>query len=70
MPSTWVRTRIGRPPGKSFDEGEVGEGSVVYRKDGGVVRVGNAKKTTWPIVAVVVVVNVVVRVAPQSVGSG
>lgn len=33
MPSTWVRTRIGRPPGKSFDEGEVGEGNVVYWKD-------------------------------------
>ena len=35
-----------------------------------MVRVGKTKKTTWPIVAVVVVVMVVVWVAPHSVGSG
>lgn len=70
MPSTWVRTRMGSPPGYSFEEGEVGEGRVVYWRGGGVLRIGKAKKTTWPIVAVVMVVKVVVRVAPHSVGLG
>ena len=29
-PLTWVRTRMGRPPGYCFEKGEVGEGRVVY----------------------------------------
>jgi hypothetical protein len=49
--------------------GAVGEGKVVYSRGRDVVRVGKLKYTTSPGVAVAIVVKVVVRVAPQIVGS-